>query len=230
MREMSVLLILGIDTSGKTAATALYEDGKIIAQNNLYTNRTHSQVILPLCKKMLEDVGRSLQNVDVFAVSVGPGSYTGLRIGISAVKAMAYALQKNCVGISTLEALAYNMMGYKGIICPLIKARQDLVYTAFFEGDGRSITRLSDDEIIAQEEVFATLARYNKDIILVGDGADEFYEKYKQDYIYVAPPHLKYQLASSLCLAALDHEDVSADELEASYLQLTKAEKDLNKK
>lgn len=226
---MNVLLILGIDTSGKTASTALYEDGIIIAQNNLYTNRTHSQVILPICKRMMEDANKPLSDVDVFAVSLGPGSYTGLRIGISAVKAMAFALKKDCVGISTLEALAYNMLGYKGVICSIIKARLDLVYTAVFEGDGNTITRLSDDKIITQDEVLANISQYDKDVILVGDGADEFYEKYKHDFLYIAPPHLKHQLASSLCLASLKHNAVFPDDLEASYLQPTKAEKDLNK-
>lgn len=223
------MLILGIDTSGKTASTALYEDGIIIAQNNLYTNRTHSQVILPICKRMMEDASKSFPDVDIFAVSLGPGSYTGLRIGISAVKAMAFALKKSCVGISTLEALAYNMLGYKGIICSIIKARLDLVYTAIFEGDGNIITRLCEDKIITYDEVLANISQYNKDVILVGDGADEFYEKYKQDFLYIAPPHLKHQLASSLCLASLRYNTVFADDLEASYLQPTKAEKDLNK-
>ena len=117
--------ILGIDTSGKVAAAALYdsEAGCLLAQQSVYTKRTHSQVILPLAERLLADTGLQWQDVDGFAVAKGPGSYTGLRIGIAAVKAMAYALQIPCVGISTLEGLAWQNLSWQGVICSVMVMR-----------------------------------------------------------------------------------------------------------
>ena len=108
---MTGLQILGIDTSGKNASVAVWNDGELRAQYFVQTRMTHSQVILPLCEKMLADLGITVKDIDRFAVAAGPGSYTGLRIGISAVKALAFGLGKKCNGISTLEAIAYNFAG-----------------------------------------------------------------------------------------------------------------------
>ena len=119
------MLILGIDTSGKTAACALYEDGIMLGQSCVYTVKTQSQVILPLIKKLMSDCNRELSQLSLIAVSKGPGSYTGIRIGIAAVKAMAFSLDIPCCGVSTLEGLAYTS-GYEGTVCPIIKARKDL--------------------------------------------------------------------------------------------------------
>ena len=139
--------ILGIDTSGKVAAAALYdsEAGCLLAQQSVYTKRTHSQVILPLAERLLADTGLQWQDVDGFAVAKGPGSYTGLRIGIAAVKAMAYALQIPCVGISTLEGLAWQNLSWQGVICSVMTARQALVYAGLYRSDGTTVTALRPD-------------------------------------------------------------------------------------
>lgn len=225
LREMNALTSLGIDTSGKTASVCIYSDGIVKGQTTIYTELTHSQVILPLCKKLLADCELSLKDIDIFAVADGPGSYTGLRIGISAVKAMCFALEKLCVGISTLESLANNLRGYKGIICSIMKARQDLVYTAIFSSDGNSIKRECDDIIISRSELAEMLSAY-RDVIVTGDGSEDFCEEFSAENIQLAPPHLRYQLASSLCLVAEEKEAYAPTLLEARYLQVTKAEKD----
>lgn len=126
------MLILAIDTSGHTASAALLEDSTLRAQVSLYTLRTHSQVMLPLCQQLLDNAGVALEEIDLFAVADGPGSYTGLRIGISAVKGMAFALGKPCAGISTLEGMAYNLLGTRGTLCCAIHARQQLHYCGIF--------------------------------------------------------------------------------------------------
>lgn len=223
------MLILGIDTSGKTASVALSEDDFIIGQNTVFTNLTHSQVILPICKKLLEDCGKTLKDVDKIAVSCGPGSYTGLRIGIAGVKAMAYALDIECFGISTLESLAYNLLGFDGIICPVMKARLDLVYNALFECENDKISRICEDRVIDKSELAESLADTDKKVIIVGDGAEDFCKLYGNDKIRLAPPLLRYQLAGSLCIASLEKEPITPEMLETSYLQPTKAEKDLKK-
>lgn len=223
------MLILGIDTSGKIASVALSEDDVIKGIVSVNTNLTHSQVIMPLCKKLLEDCGKSIEDVERIAVSTGPGSYTGLRIGIAAVKAMAFALNVECSGISTLESLAYNMLGFEGIICPVMKARLDLVYNAVFRFENGKISRLCDDRIISTSELAEELLNYDENIIVNGDIADEFIKNYGNEKIKKASPLLVNQNAGSLCIASLDRKTITPDMLEASYLQLTKAEKDLKK-
>ena len=224
---MNDLLILGIDTSGKTASVSLYEDGIVIGENSIYTSRTHSQVILPLCKRLLSDCGKELSDVDRIAVADGPGSYTGLRIGISAVKAITFALDKECCGVSTLEGLAYNLSCVSGYICPVMKARQDLVYTGlFFSGSG-SIQRKAEDNIISMSELDGILSGLDNPVYINGDGAEAFLSEYPGENRFIAPPHLRLQNASGLCLACLQHRAQTPDELEARYLQLVKAEKDL---
>ena len=219
------MLLLGIDTSGKTASVAACTENSVLAQTTVYTKLTHSQVILPICKDVLKSAGLTLSDVDVIAAAAGPGSYTGLRIGIAAVKAMCFALDKPCIGISTLESLAYNVPLHKGIICAVMAARLNLVYCSVFRSDGRSITRLSEDEILPIDELIERLEAFNEDVVTVGDAA----EKLAGESFMTAPPHLKLQLASSLCAAGFTKEPYSPDRLEAAYMEITKAEKDLHK-
>ncbi len=220
------MTLLGIDTSGKTASVALCTEDKVLAQTTVYTSLTHSQVILPICNDVLKNAGMELSDVDGIAVAMGPGSYTGLRIGISAVKAICFAQNKACVGISTLEGLANNVSLHKGVICAIMSARLDLVYCALFESDGCKVKRLNNDEILALDDLKSKLEQYEGTIAVVGDAAD----KLDGDRFIVAPPHLKLQLATGLCSAAFDKEMDTPDKLDAAYLQITKAEKDLQEK
>lgn len=217
------MTLLGIDTSGKTASAAVCTENSVLAQTTVYTKLTHSQVILPICKEVLKNAGLELSEIDGIAVSAGPGSYTGLRIGISAVKAMCFALDKPCVGISTLESLAHNISLHRGIICAVMAARLDLVYCAVFRSDGKSVERITEDEILPVDELKKYLEEMEGDIAVVGDAA----EKLAGERFIIAPPHLRLQLASSLCAAGFGKAMSLPDELEAAYLQITKAEKDL---
>lgn len=229
------MLVLGIDTSGKTASCALCTEGTVLAQNTFVTKLTHSQVIMPMCKKMLSDAGKTLSDVEGFAAVSGPGSYTGLRIGIAAVKGLCFGLDKKCAGISSLMSLAYN---YKGVfpegggfvIFPVMHARQDLVYNALFTAYGNRIVRERDDCITSESKLIEELSGASRNVILTGDYAETLYSavKDKNSRISIAPPTLRAPLASSLCYAAMDIGFITADELNAEYLQITKAEKDLN--
>ena len=215
------MTLLGIDTSGKTASVAVCTESSVLAQMSVYTKLTHSQIILPICRDVLKSAGMELSDIDGIAAAAGPGSYTGLRIGVAAVKAICFALNKLCIGISTLEALAQNVSLHKGIICPIMAARQDLVYAAVFRSDGKKISRIMEDGIIPLEELENILNKTEGNIAVVGDGSDRLIgEKYIQ-----APPHLRLQLASGLCAAAFDKEMYAPDRLEAAYLEITKAEK-----
>ncbi len=222
------MLILGIDTSGKMASVSLMQDDVLLAENSVYTTLTHSQIIMPMCKKILESVGKTLQDVNRIVVSCGPGSYTGLRIGISGVKAMCFALNIGCNGISTLESLAYNVFGFDGVICSIMKARLDLVYCGLFQSDMKSITRYSDDCILEKSMLFEKLSNIDKNIILVGDGAEDFYSSYEfKSNVALASVKDRLQSASSLCEIARNLEPQTPQDLQALYLQPTKAEKDL---
>ena len=220
--ELIDLLVIGIDTSGKTASCALCTEDAVLAQNTFVTKLTHSQVILPMVKKMLEDSGKKLEEIDGFAAVSGPGSYTGLRIGISAVKGICFALDKPCAGVSALESLA--------VICSVMHARQNLVYSAFFESDYLgNVERLSKDEIITVEELASRLNECARKgaVVCTGDYSAEAVKAADNEMVFRAAPLLNSPLASSLCFAAMKKGFSSPDCLNAEYMQITKAEKDL---
>lgn len=222
--------ILGIDTSGKIASVAICDENGCFAQTTVLTNLTHSQVILPMVENVLKDASLDFESIDYFAVANGPGSYTGLRIGISAIKGICFTLGKKCVGISTLESLAYNCVATKSLIVSVIKARPKIAYFAAFESNGESLNRIKEDCICSTEEIVKYLNFAQKDIILVGDYAEELYREYftQSESVRLAPITARMQTATSLCMAALVKNDFYPPEkLKVNYLQITKAEKDL---
>lgn len=229
---MNALLLLGIDTSGKTASAALFdtETEVFLAETSLYTEKTHSQVIMPEVKYLLEQTGRTASDIGGVAVAKGPGSYTGLRIGAAAVKAMSFALNCKCCGVSTLEGLACNNIAHKGIICSIMKARGELVYTCTYKSDGYCLEPLCEEQIISRDELAEFLAFRGSEVLLCGDGAADFFTDYRSAMFTIAPPQSRLQNACGVCLAALSKEFVTADELEVSYLQKVKAEKNLEDK
>ena len=221
------MLILGIETSGKMASVALMRDSLLLAQKSVYTSRTHSQIIMPMCTELLEASCLSLDDVELLAVSCGPGSYTGLRIGIAAVKALSFSKGIPCVGISTLEGMATQLAAFKGIVAPVMTARAEFLYSALFRADGEKLTRLCDDRIIAADLLVSELDALEEPILLTGDIASDLCASH--GYL-LAPPTLRLQSAAGICLAAADKTAVTPDELEAFYMQITKAEKDLQDK
>ena len=223
--------ILGIDTSGKNASVAVWNDGNLRAQYYVQTRMTHSQVILPLCRKMLDDLGTDVKDIDRFAVAAGPGSYTGLRIGISAVKALAFGLGRQCNGISTLEATAYNFAGSADcFVCAVMKARLDIVYCAVFKVSSSSVEYCMEDSMMTTAELAEKLKYYEGRIIIAGDAAEDFVSAFAEDRFTLAPAHLRSQLAAGICMCAAEKEGQSPDDIDALYMQITKAEKDLLKK
>lgn len=219
------MTLLGIDTSGKTASAAIVTDGSVKAQVGVYTRLTHSQVILPMVKNLLEVSETELSDVDGICVANGPGSYTGLRIGISAVKGICFAQNKKCIGISTLESLANNLYGLDTYVCAVMEARQSLVYAAVFKSSEKKVERIADDEIIEKAALFEKLKDMDQKIMLVGDGASKFAADFVCENIHSAPPQLLLQKAESICFAAMNYELYGAEKLDASYLQPTQAEK-----
>ena len=227
------MTVLGIDTSGKTASCAVLRDGILLGQRSVYTSLTHSQVILPFVERLLDDVGLRLGDIDIIAVADGPGSYTGLRIGISVVKGLCYD-GKPCLGVSTLAALAYNCVAAKARIIPVMSARPGIVYFGAYDSDGESISCAADDRVAPVGELEAVADGYQGDIILTGDAAQTVKDTLFLDNpsVRIAPVSQRLQQASGVCEAALRHLDMAggAASLNARYLQVTKAEKDLFEK
>ena len=226
------MLLLGIDTSGKTASAALFdsESELFLAQSTIYTQKTHSQVIMPMVKDVLAQAGKELSDLDGIACANGPGSYTGLRIGVAAVKALSFGLGVKCCGVSTLLGLACSNLAYKGHICAIMKARGELVYTCTYKSDGYCVEQITEEQIISRDELAEYLALNVKEAMLCGDGAAEFYNTYNSPAFTIAPPQGRLQSAVGVCLAGVSRKLSEPEELEVSYLQKVKAEKDLEAK
>ena len=218
-------MILGIDSSAITAGCALYDNGKVIAEQFLNTKHTHSQTLLPMVETMLKSAEVALADVDVIAVTAGPGSFTGLRIGIASVKGMAMGAGKRCIPISTLEAIAYNFIGVDGIICCAMDARCGQVYNALFKSENGVITRMCEDRAVKSADLYEELKKLNGRIILAGDGA-EILDKATEHSFSLAPLPLRYQRGLGVCLAAEGKDSIDAAALMPSYLRLPQAERE----
>lgn len=218
-------MILGIDSSAITAGCALYEDGKIVAEQFLNTRHTHSETLLPMVKSMLESAKITLDEVDRIAVTTGPGSFTGLRIGISCVKGMCYGAEKPCVPVSTLEAIAYNFVRIDGIICACMDARCKQVYNALFRSENGVIMRICEDRAISAAALAEELSELDGHIILAGDGA-ELMDGFTDGKYELTPIALRFQRGSGVCLAAENKPDIEAAALMPSYLRLPQAERE----
>lgn len=226
------MLLLGIDTSGKTASAAIFdtESEIFLAQNTVYTTKTHSQVIMPMVKEIVAQVGLELSALDVIAAANGPGSYTGLRIGVAAVKALSFGLNVKCCGVSTLLGLACSNISHKGIICAVMKARGELVYTCTYESDGYAVEAVTEERMITRDELAEEFAFGGREVMLCGDGAADFFTDYRSPMLTIAPPQGRLQNACGICLAAASGRLIAPEELKVSYLQKVKAEKDLEEK
>ena len=224
--------ILAIDTSSQSASCALTGDGKLLGEFYENVKLTHSQTILPMVQSLLDTLRLTLGEVDLFAVTEGPGSFTGLRIGLAAVKGMAHALQKPCAGVSTLEALAHNLAGMRCVVAPVLDARCSQVYTALFRWEGERLERLAPDEAITLSQLEERLKNVGEPVFLVGDGAEMCYNGLSEraPNLALPAPALRYTRAASVALAAgrLPAESrVLPGELAPAYLRLPQAEREL---
>lgn len=221
--------ILGIDTSAAAASCAVCEVGErplVIAQGQLNTKLVHSQTLIPFMESLLKCGGISLGDIDAFAVSAGPGSFTGLRIGVSAIKGMAYALKKPCRQVSTLLGLAYNFTVTDTVVCAVMDARCSQVFNAVFRVKNGAVERLTDDRAMFIDELGGELKNYGERVILAGDGADLVYSKLGGGNVELAPAMLKYQNAVGVCFAAEKLPDTDPAALMPVYLRLPQAERE----
>lgn len=224
------MLVLSVDSSAAPASVCLYQDGKILADFYLNSGFTHSQTLMAMVESALKISCKTVADIDAFAVNNGPGSFTGVRIGVSAIKGMAYAADKPCIAVSTLMSMAYNCLASDGIICACMDARRNQVYNALFRVSSVTVTRLCEDRAISVADLLIELSSYNERIMLAGDGAQLVFDSSDNDNISLLPENIRYQRASSTAIAAFDKynrgEALSPAALMPSYLRLSQAERE----
>ena len=229
-------LILAVDTSAKQVSCALAREGQVIASFYANTGLTHSQTLMPMIDDLLKIAECTVADLDAVAVNAGPGSFTGVRIGVSAVKGIAFTGDLPCVSVSTLESMAENTLSVPNtVICCLMDARCRQVYGALFLRDEcGELCRLCDDEALTIEQMGERLIALGRSVVLVGDGSELCYRTWKDiiPNIYLAPPSSRYQSAAATAVIACrkleEGMTVSAEELQPVYLRLPQAERELN--
>lgn len=224
------MLILGLESSAKAASAALCRDGELIAQYSQCSGLTHSRTLLPMVEDLLRNTETRLDDVEAVAVACGPGSFTGIRIGVAAVKGLCWAAEKPAIGVSTLAAMAWNGVaaGEGSLICCCMDARRQQVYNALFEIRDAKPARLVPDRAISLEELARELEKYEKRVFLVGDGAKLCYNRLGELGIAgtIAPEPVLQQSAYGVCRAAEDEPVRPAAELLPVYLRLSQAERE----
>ncbi len=223
------MIIFGMDTSSVNATVAVMNDKKLIGEFVVSNDKTHSQIIMPLAEDLLKKCGLDIGDVDVFSVCTGPGSFTGLRIGMATVKTLAQVMNKPVIGVSSLDALQHNCSLFDGIVCPIIDARHGEVYNALYSS-GKLITNY---RIVSIDSLIKELV--GKKTIFCGDGAVA-YKDILSNYenFIIAPQNIAMQKASSVCMCAYnraqngDYDNLYS--LSPVYLRLSQAERELKEK
>lgn len=224
--------ILALESSALACSVCLTEDDFLIAQTYENTGLTHSVTLLPMAEELLNRCGVDLRDVDVIAVAAGPGSFTGVRIGVSAAKGLAWALDKPCAKVSTLEAMAWNAVSIPGRLCPVMDARRSQVYNALFLSDGERVTRLTPDRAISLEDLAAQVSGMEGEQILIGDGAALCHPNFCERGIAarMCAPNLRFQSAWGVARCGWELAKAgkltTAQELTPDYLRLSQAERE----
>lgn len=228
--------ILAVDTSATAASVAIAEENKLIGEFSIDTALTHSRTLMPMLEQLLKNTGSTIDDIEALAVNAGPGSFTGVRIGVAAVKGLAFSKNLPCVSVSTLHSMAYNMLGCDCIVCAVMDARCSQVYNALFRVGGEKVTRLTEDRALSLSDLKQELKSIKEKIILVGDGAVlcSNYLGKELDNVVLAPFNKRVQTASSVAYAAFEKleqgEKLTAQQLMPVYLRLPQAQRELNKK
>lgn len=225
--------ILAVDSSGLVASVAILEDDNLIAEYTVNYKKTHSQTLLPMLDEIVSMTNTDLDSVDVIAVAKGPGSFTGLRIGSATVKGLGLALNKPIVGIPTVEGLAMNLYDTDAVICPLMDARRNQVYTGVYKFQNHVLQVVKDQVPLGIEEMIEALNMIGQEVIFLGDGVPVFREVIEQSMAVpysFAPAHMSKQRAGAIGVRAFEYYKqgryTSAAEFEPDYLRLSQAERE----
>ena len=222
--------ILAVDTAGKTAAVAVLRDDVLLYEAQCNNGLTHSETLLPMIDTALKAAGLTVDDLDVLGVTNGPGSFTGLRIGLAVVKGLALPRQIPCAGVSTLEAMAQSarFVPEGTIVCPAMDARRSQLYNALFTVQNGALVRLTEDRAIAADALAEELSGSGKSAWVLGDGWAICEKALKERGVFctVAPEELRWQTAFGVCLAAQSKTPTGAEDLLPVYLRLSQAERE----
>ena len=225
--------ILSVESSAASCSVALSDNGVLIGEEFTNVKLTHSETLMPMVKNILDNTKTDIGTVNVFAVSNGPGSFTGLRIGAATGKGIALALDKKMVAVPTLAAMAYNLYGDSRYICPVMDARRKHLYSGIYTFDGEKLVTVRDVNLASYEELAEELVGLDGQVVLVGDGVDVAGDVLKEqlgDKCILAPAHIKTQRAGSVALLAKQMADngqyTDADGLKPDYLRPSQAERE----
>lgn len=225
--------ILAVDSSGLVASVAVLDEDNLIAEYTINYKKTHSQTLLPMLDEIVRMTETRLGDIDAIAVAKGPGSFTGLRIGAATVKGLGFALKKPIIGIPTLEGLAMNLYGTGSLVCPLMDARRNQVYTGIYRFQGGVLQVVKEQVAIGIEEIVEALNLIGESVIFLGDGVPVYREciaeKMTVPYAF-APAHVNKQRAAAVGARAMDYWKTGlysdADAFEPEYLRLSQAERE----
>ena len=225
--------ILGLDSSGLTASVAIQIEGKLAAEYTVNNKKTHSQTLLPMIDEIMRSEGMDPKDLDGIAISAGPGSFTGLRIGSATAKGLGLALDIPLVNVPTLEGMAFNLSGSDKLICPIMDARRNQVYTGVYDVSGERPVPVKEQCAIDVAELVDCLNEMGRDVVFLGDGVPVYkgviQEKIKVGYSFAAPGNDRQRAASVCALAGIKAqagETESADEHRPEYLRASQAERE----
>lgn len=226
------MLILAFETSAKAASVALHDGQKLLAESYQNTGLTHSQTLMVMAEDALKQCGKCAQDVTAVAVAEGPGSFTGVRIGVAAAKGFAWGREIPCYGISTLEAMAESLGAFQGYVCPVMDARRAQVYNALFYVNKGTISRVTPDRAIALNDLSEELKNLTEPVFLVGDGSNLCYNTLSKEVPNLVLPaeHRMHQRAVGVALLAAKQAQQGiapgGADLTPNYLRLSQAERE----
>lgn len=226
------MLILAFETSAKAASVALLEDGRLLGESYQNTGLTHSQTLLVMAEDLLKQCGKTVGNITAVAVAEGPGSFTGVRIGVAAAKGFAWGRELPCYGVSTLEAMAESLGIFQGYVCPCMDARRSQVYNSLFYVNCGHIQRLREDRAIALADLAGELKELAEPVFLVGDGSLLAYSTLSAQLpnLVLPPEHRMHQRAAGVAILAAKKiaagEPGDGNALTPNYLRLSQAERE----
>ena len=225
--------ILALDSSGLVASVAVVEDEKLLAEYTVTYKKTHSQTLLPMLDEISRMIDLDLSTLDAIAVAAGPGSFTGLRIGSATAKGLGLALDKPLISVPTVDALAYNLYGTDKLVCPIMDARRNQVYTGIYEFNDRALTVLKPQMAISVEELAVLLNELKREVLFLGDGVPVYQEcidRLVNTPHHYAPAHLNKQRASAVAVLAEHYYEQgkteAARDQQPDYLRLSQAERE----
>ncbi len=225
--------ILGLDSSGLVASVAIVEDDNLLGEYTVNYKKTHSQTLLPMLDEIAKMIELDLNSIDAIAIAGGPGSFTGLRIGSATAKGLGLALKKPIVNVPTVDGIAYNLVGHRDMVCPLMDARRNQTYTGLYRFDGDKMEVVLEQCTVGIDEIVAKINTIGQPVVFLGDGVPVFRDYLKENckvpYLF-APAHMNKQRAGAVAVLGMqyfkDGRIETAEEHKPEYLRLSQAERE----